>query len=78
MARLILSLFDHSGEWSRPYLEAGYRVERIDIQDGRDIMAFDWRQFGPIHGILAAPPVLILQIRGRDGSPGKTQTAKQR
>jgi len=29
--RLILSLCDYSGVWSRPYVEAGYRVVRVDL-----------------------------------------------
>lgn len=53
--RLILSLCDHSGNWSRPYEEAGYEVLRVDLQDGQDVRLI--RHLGrPVHGILAAPP----------------------
>lgn len=31
--KTILSLFDTTGEWSRPYREAGYNVAHIDIQN---------------------------------------------
>ncbi len=31
MNRLILSLCDYSGSWSAPYVEAGYRVVRVDL-----------------------------------------------
>jgi hypothetical protein len=55
MGPMILSLCDHSGEWSRPYLEAGYEVVRIDLREGRDVRLFR-RPAGPIRGILAAPP----------------------
>ncbi|WP_305826495.1 hypothetical protein [Pseudomonas aeruginosa] len=29
--RIVLSLFDHTGQWSRPWEEAGYQVVRFDI-----------------------------------------------
>jgi len=32
--KVVLSLFDLSGEWSKPWEEAGYQVYRFDIQDG--------------------------------------------
>lgn len=32
MKHLVISLFDHSGNWSRPYLNAGYEVIRVDIK----------------------------------------------
>jgi len=51
----ILSLCDYSGEWSRPYLEAGYEVIRIDLQHGQDVRLMR-RLDEPIRGILAAPP----------------------
>lgn len=31
--RVVLSLFDRTGEWSKPWEEAGYQVYRFDIQD---------------------------------------------
>ena len=56
--KTILSLFDHSGNWSSYYKESGYDVYRIDIKLGLDIL-----DFNPavdldisVHGILAAPP----------------------
>jgi N12 class adenine-specific DNA methylase/tRNA1(Val) A37 N6-methylase TrmN6 len=66
--RVVLSLFDLSGEWSRPWEEAGYQVYRFDIQDDAqvgDVNNFsteffaDW--FGDFEGqeiyaILAATP----------------------
>jgi hypothetical protein len=51
----ILSLCDFTGNWSRPYEEAGYEVLRVDLQRGEDVRLM--RHLGrPIHGILAAPP----------------------
>lgn len=55
MNTTILSLCDHTGIWSRPYLEAGYHVIRIDLQDGQDVRLL--KHIGePVRGILAAPP----------------------
>ena len=55
--RLIVSLFDFSGEWSRPYRGAGYDVLQIDIKLDTDVMTYThprrpW-------GVLAAPPCTI-------------------
>ena len=66
--KVVLSFFDTSGSWSRPWEEAGYQVYRFDIQDNPetgDVNEFgvgffgDW--FGDFHGlevyaILAACP----------------------
>lgn len=56
-ARLISSLFDFTGNWSKPYREAGYEVEQVDIKHGADVLAYvpsrrPW-------GVLAAPPCTI-------------------
>jgi hypothetical protein len=52
---IVLSLCDLSGNWSRPYEEAGYEVIRVDLQRGQDVRLM--RHLGrPVHGILAAPP----------------------
>lgn len=66
--RVVLSLFDHTGVWSQPWVDAGYDVYRFDIQDcpdTGDVSKFsaeffaDW--FGhfdgeDIYAILAACP----------------------
>lgn len=60
--RTVLSLFDTSGGWSQPWVDAGYNVIRFDIQDGRDINDFSaeslLEEFGndDIWAVLAAPP----------------------
>lgn len=61
--KLILDLCGGSGEWGRPYREAGYVVQVVDMQDGgtdvRDLKPVDLLDFGgfsDVHGILAAPP----------------------
>lgn len=51
--RLVLDLCGGSGSWSRPYAEAGYRVQLVTLPD------HDVRTFVPppgVWGILAAPP----------------------
>ena len=61
--KTILSLFDASGEWARPWQEAGYDVHTFDIQTGEDINDFSAEHllengYGDLNiwGILAAPP----------------------
>ena len=66
--RIVLSLCDFSGVWSQPYVDAGYRVVRIDLgypegehkvadnvwHVGADLTAMKprWKPYG----VLAAPP----------------------
>lgn len=61
--KTILSLFDHSGNWSEPYRKAGYRVIQQDLKLGQDIFADTmtdafWAMHDglKVHGILAAVP----------------------
>jgi hypothetical protein len=51
----ILSLCDFTGNWSRPYCEAGYDVRRIDLRSGGDVRLFEALPY-PVRGVLAAPP----------------------
>jgi hypothetical protein len=70
MKGLILSLCDHSGAWSQPYVEAGYEVVRVDLQDGQDVRLMrhlDQR----VHGILAAPPCDHFAVSGARWWAGK-------
>lgn len=63
--KVILSLCDRTGNWSRPYLNAGYQVIRVDLQEGQDARLL--RHLGePVHGILAAPPCTHF---ARSGAP---------
>lgn len=41
MKKVILSLFDKTENWSRPYIDAGYPTILWDIQDGWDIIKND-------------------------------------
>ncbi len=66
--KVVLSLFDLSGEWSKPWEEAGYQVYRFDIQNDPemgDVNNFSTEFFGDwfgdfegqdIYAILAACP----------------------
>lgn len=51
--KVVVSLFDHTGNWSRPWEEAGYNVVRFDIQDNPetgDVNAFDVGFFADVFG----------------------------
>lgn len=53
--RLIISLCDYSGNWPKPYADAGYRVQCYDLKKTGDIRLLE-HITSPIHGLLAAPP----------------------
>lgn len=50
--KTIVSLFDYSGNWSKPY-EQNYNVIRVDLKRGQDV--FDWTPV-KCYGMLCAPP----------------------
>jgi hypothetical protein len=60
---LILDLCGGSGSWSRPYAEAGYRVDVIDLSNGRDVRLLQRIRVG-VHGILAAPDCTKFTVSG--------------
>ncbi|OWY39386.1 hypothetical protein CEK28_08690 [Xenophilus sp. AP218F] len=74
--KIVLSLFDLSGEWSRPWEEAGYQVYRFDIQADPqvgDVNNFSSDFFGDwfgdfegkdIYAILAACPCTDFAVSG--------------
>lgn len=43
--KVILSLFDYSGSWSKPYRDAGYDVVQVDLKLGDDIFEVSQRHF---------------------------------
>ena len=61
--RTVISLFDHSGEWSKPYREVGYDVIQIDIKHGQDIR-WAYHIDKEIQGILMAPPCTAFASSG--------------
>lgn len=66
----VLSLYDFTGNWSRPYLEAGYDVRRIDLRHGLDVRLFEALPY-PVRGVLAAPPCTIFSVSGARWWQGK-------
>lgn len=58
MSKVILSLFDFSGNWSKPYKDNGYDVYQVDIKHDIDILFLEPQclPFDSVYGILAAPP----------------------
>ena len=68
--RVILSLCDYSGSWSRPYVEAGYTVKQLDLKTTGDIRLFEYP--GHVHGILAAPPCTDFAVSGARWWESKT------
>lgn len=57
---VVLSLFDASGRWARPWVGAGYRVYLVDLAHGDDMASEATIQtlagIRHVAGILAAPP----------------------
>jgi hypothetical protein len=60
---VLISLYDYTGNWSRPYLENGWDVIQVDIQHGYDVLDFNiysvlkrGGQFINTFGLLAAQP----------------------
>lgn len=61
--KTLLSLFDFTGAWARPFEEAGWNVLQVDIKHGDDVRDFSARwlienvcQGFLIDGVVAAPP----------------------
>lgn len=59
--KTILDLCSGSGNWSKPYAEAGYEVIRVDLP--KDVRLLE-RLARPVHGILAAPPCTVFSLAG--------------
>ena len=82
--KTLISLFDYTGNWSKPFEEAGWNVIRHDIKTGQDIFSDtipaaieDNIEFGPYaDGILAALPCTDFAGSGarwwedKDNTPG--------
>jgi len=43
MKNILISLFDHSGNHSKPYKDAGWIVLQIDIKHNTDILTWDYK-----------------------------------
>lgn len=87
--KVILSLFDLSGEWGQPWADAGYNVIPVDIQNGMDVHDLNADYLynelgieGDIHGILAATPCTDFASSGAKhfaakDADGRTEASKE-
>ena len=61
--KIVLSLFDMTGEWSRPWEEAGYQVYRFDIQtdpEMGDVNKFSAEFFNDLYGAFEGQDVYAI------------------
>jgi hypothetical protein len=77
-SKLILSLYDYTGKWAQPYIDAGYPVmlwdKKIegDILEGFSYLLMQIEDSGyQVHGILAAPPCTDFCVSGARWWPEK-------
>jgi hypothetical protein len=61
--KTVLSLFDFTGAWARPFEDAGWNVLQVDIKHGDDVREFSARwlienvcQGFLVDGVVASPP----------------------
>lgn len=80
MKDIVISLFDRTGNWSRPYLEAGYTVYQIDIQNEiqTDVMTWNYRKIPKerVWCILAAVPCTDFAYSGEEWFPLKDRDGR--
>lgn len=71
--KVVLSLFDYSGNWSSYYKQAGYQVYQVDKKLDIDILELlvDDLPFDECYGILAAPPCTDFASSGAQYWPQK-------
>lgn len=71
--KVLISLFDYTGNASRPYAENGWTFKRVDIKSGIDILLWDYKSFaascfnkyGPVKfGIIAMIPCTAYALCG--------------
>ena len=81
---IIISLFDYTGNWSKPYKEQGYKVIQIDIQHGTNILTWNYKTIPKekVYGILAAVPCTDFAISGakhfkQKDRDGRTEESKK-
>jgi hypothetical protein len=83
LKKTLISLFDYTGNWSRPYKEHGWNVVQVDIQLGINFMYWDHEQHirdGEVK-ILCAMPCTDYALSGAkhfenkdaDGTTAKSQ-----
>lgn len=82
MDKIILSLFDYTGNWSKYYRENGYKVIQIDLQHGQDILTWNYKDIDNVYGILASVPCTDFALSGarhfaRKDQDGTTEYSKK-
>ena len=81
-SKKILSLFDHSGNWSQPYRNAGYDVITCDLKTGQDVNDFsveyltDELELYDIYGVLAGVPCTDFATSGARWFKNKDQDGR--
>ena len=79
MDKTIISLFDFTGAWPRPYWNAGYHIVPVDIKNGKDILTWDYKSYfygKSVYGILAAPPCTDYSVSGAQYWPVKDKDGR--
>lgn len=67
---IILDLFSESGNWSKPYREAGYEVIQVDLKHGKqDVRLIKYDPLRKVHGIIANPPCVVMSKARRRPTP---------
>jgi len=75
--KTLLSFFDYSGAWSRPFWDSGkWDVYNFDLKDGDDIRDLDsaeacFERWDTIDGILSAVPCTDFSVSGSQYWPAK-------
>jgi len=70
--KLILDLCGGTGAWSKPYKDAGYDVQLVDLPN--DIRLLEFNRQLHVHGILIAPPCTVFSYaRQRYGLPTQNE-----
>lgn len=91
MRKILLSLFDHSGNSARPFKEMGWEVIQVDIKNGIDIMTWNyaavlrdgWDAYSaPIFGIIAMIPCTDYALCGakwfaKKDTDGRTEQSQK-
>lgn len=78
----IISLFDYTGNWSKPFKDNGYEVIQVDIQRGQDILTWNYKNMDNVYGILASIPCTDFALSGakhfkRKDQDGTTEYSKR-
>lgn len=82
--KIIISLFDLTGNWSKPWREGNYKVIQIDIQKGQDILSWEYKKIAKekVYGIMASCPCTDFALSGakhfaKKDKEGETEKSKR-